>query len=80
MIIGGFTGLVVMFLIMMSHVMAPSPWLFLWPSCVFGFAYNGQGGLDGLLVWSLEIGGQFVIYAVIGWGVGSLLRIIRREY
>ena len=77
-IIGGITGLVIMFAIMASRVMDPSPLLFLWPSCVFGIGYNGQGGFDGFFVWSVEIGVQFLVYAAIGLGIGFLIQKVRK--
>jgi hypothetical protein len=78
-IIGGCVGLVIMFVIMESGASAPGPIFLLWPSCVFGFGYNGQGGIDGLFVWSVEIGVQFLIYAALGWAIGLGLRMIRGE-
>ena len=77
-IIGGITGLIIMFILMMNGPMAPSRWLLLWPSCIFGFGYNGQGGMDGVLVWSLEIGVQFLVYAAIGLGIRSLVQKVRK--
>ena len=78
-IIGGCVGLVVMFSIMLSGASAPGPIFLLWPSCVFGFGYNGQGGIDGLFVWSLEIGAQFAVYAGLGCLVGLVVRMVRKE-
>jgi hypothetical protein len=78
-IIGGCLGLVIMFVMIESDVEASGFMLLLWPSAVFG-SLHGQGdGIFGVIVGAIEVGVQFLIYSALGWIVGAIVRIARRE-
>jgi hypothetical protein len=78
-IIGGCLGLAIMFVIIESDASAPGLIFWLWPSSVFGTDYHDEGRLIGLVVGSIEVGVQFLVYAALGWVVGLLVRIVRGE-
>ena len=78
-IIGGCLGLAVMFALIESNVSTTGLWLVLWPSAACGSFYGQGGGIFCLVVGSIEVGVQFLIYAALGWIVGAVVRIARRE-
>jgi hypothetical protein len=78
-IIGGCVGLAVMFAIIESDVSASWLTLLLWPSSVFGTDFHDEGKMIGLVVGSIEVGVQFLAYAALGWVIGAIVRIARRE-
>jgi len=78
-IIGGCLGLVIMIVMIESNVEATGFLLLLWPSAVFGSFHGQGGGIFCLVVGGLEVGVQFLAYAALGWIVGAVVRIARRE-
>jgi hypothetical protein len=78
-IIGGCVGLAVMFALIESNVTATGLWFLLWPSAAFGSFYGDGNGIFCLVVGGLEVGVQFLIYSTLGWIVGAVVRIARRE-
>ncbi|MGA7155882.1 MAG: hypothetical protein WBY53_03500 [Acidobacteriaceae bacterium] len=75
-IIGGCVGIVVMFVIIESGIDPSLLVTVLWPSSAVGVEYQGQGGAIGLVVGAIEVGVQFLLYAVpgamVGWVVGRV--------
>lgn len=51
----------------------------LWPSSIFGFGYNGDGGWTGLLVGTIVFGGQALLYGGIGAAIGKLIGTYFKE-
>ena len=78
-IIGGCLGIVLMLVMIESNVEATGLWLVLWPSAMFGSIHGQGGGIFSLVVGGLEVGVQFLAYAALGWIVGAVVRIARRE-
>ena len=78
-IIGGCVGLAVMFALIESNVSTTGLWLVLWPSAVLGSFYGQGDGIFCLVVGGLEVGLQFLAYALAGWIVGAVVRIARKE-
>ena len=78
-IIGGCLGILVMIAMVEMNAGASGLWLVLWPSAVFGSLYGEGSGIFGLIVGALEVGVQFFIYSTLGWIVGAVVRIARRE-
>jgi hypothetical protein len=78
-IIGGCLGLVIMLVMIESNASAAGLMLLLWPSAVFGSFHGEGGGIFCLVVGGLEVGVQFLAYAALGWIVGAVVRIVRRE-
>ncbi len=78
-IIGGCVGIVIMFVMIESDASATGFMLLLWPSAVFGSFYGQGGGIFALVLGGLEVGVQFLIYSTLGWIVGAVVRIARRE-
>ena len=78
-IIGGCLGIAVMFALIESNVETAGLWLLLWPSAGFGSFYGQGGGIFCLVLGSLEVGVQFLIYSTLGWIVGAVVRIARKE-
>jgi hypothetical protein len=46
---------------------------------MFGRVYGVGDGIFGLVLGSLEVGVQFLIWSTLGWMVGAVVRIARRE-
>ncbi|WP_158789893.1 hypothetical protein [Granulicella sp. L46] len=78
-IIGGCLGIVLMLVMIESNVEATGLWLVLWPSAMFGSIHGQGGGIFCLVVGSIEVGLQFLAYAALGWMVGAVVRIARKE-
>ena len=78
-IIGGCLGLLVMIVMVEMNAEASGFWLVLWPSAVFGNFHGEGGGIFELVLGALEVGVQFLIYSTLGWIVGAVVRIARRE-
>jgi hypothetical protein len=78
-IIGGCLGIALMMVLIESDVEAAGFWLVLWPSAVFGSLHGEGGGIFGLVVGALEVGVQFLIWSALGWMVGAVIRIARKE-
>ena len=78
-IIGGCLGILVMIAMVEMNAGASGFWLVLWPSAVFASFYGEGSGIFGLVVGALEVGVQFFIYSTLGWIVGAVVRIARRE-
>ncbi len=78
-IIGGCLGILIMIVMVESDASAAGLWLVLWPSAAFGSFHGEGGGIFALVVGSLEVGVQFLIYSTLGWIVGAVVRIARRE-
>jgi len=78
-IIGGCLGIAIMFALIESNVSATGIWLLLWPSAGFGSFYGQGGGIFCLVLGALEVGVQFLIWSTLGWIVGAVVRIARRE-
>jgi hypothetical protein len=78
-IIGGCLGIVIMLVMIESNASTTGLMLLLWPSAVFGSFHGEGGGIFALVVGSLEVGVQFLMYAALGWIVGAVVRIARRE-
>jgi hypothetical protein len=53
--------------------LAPVSVMVLWPSSILGFGYNGAGGWAGLLVGTVALGGQALLYGGLGAAVGMLV-------
>jgi hypothetical protein len=52
----------------------------LWPTSLFGFGFNGPTLSPlGLFIAAIELGGNFLIYAVIGFLVANLVSWIGRK-
>jgi hypothetical protein len=51
----------------------------LWPSAMFGSLYGQGDGIFGLVLGGLEVGVQFLVYAAVGWLLGAVIRIARKE-
>ena len=78
-IIGGCLGILIMIVMVESNA-GDAGWMFvLWPSAVFGSLHGQGGGIFSLVVGGLEVGVQFLAYAALGWIVGAIVRIARRE-
>jgi hypothetical protein len=78
-IIGGCLGIVLMLVMIESNVEVTGLWLVLWPSAMFGSIHGQGGGIFCLVVGSIEVGLQFLAYAALGWIVGAVVRIARKE-
>jgi hypothetical protein len=78
-IIGGCVGIGIMFVLIESNMAATGIWLLLWPSAGFGNFYGQGGGIFCLVLGSLEVAVQFLLYAAAGWIVGAAIRIARKE-
>jgi hypothetical protein len=78
-IIGGCLGILIMLVMIESNVEAAGVMLLFWPSAVFGSFYGQGGGIFCLVVGGLEVGVQFLAYAALGWIVGAVVRIARKE-
>jgi len=78
-IIGGCLGIAVMLTMIESNAGDAGWWLVLWPSAMFGRVYGVGDGIFGLVLGSLEVGVQFLIWSTLGWMVGAVVRIARRE-
>jgi hypothetical protein len=78
-IIGGCLGLAIMLVMIESNASAAGLMLLLWPSAVFGSFHGEGGGIFCLVVGGLEVGVQFLVYAALGWIVGAVVRVVRRE-
>ena len=78
-IIGGCLGVLVMIVMIESDASATGWWLVLWPSAMFGSLHGEGGGIFGLVLGSLEVGTQFLIWSTLGWLVGAAVRIVRKE-
>jgi hypothetical protein len=52
----------------------------LWPTSLFGFGFNGPTFSPlGLFIATIELGGNFLIYAVMGFFVANLVSWIGRK-
>jgi len=78
-IIGGCLGIGIMLVMIESNANATGLMLLLWPSAAFGSIHGEGGGIFCLVVGSIEVGVQFLIYSALGWIVGAVVRIARRE-
>jgi hypothetical protein len=81
--IGSTVGLIVMYVILnaaRSDSLSSGTLFLLIPTAIFGFGYNGQGGLAGVMVWTLEVGGQTVLYGLLGWFVGIALQKLKGKH
>ncbi len=78
-IIGGCLGILIMLVMIEMNVEAAGLWMALWPSAAFGSFHGEGGGIFELVLGSLEVGVQFLIYSTLGWIVGAVVRIARRE-
>jgi hypothetical protein len=78
-IIGGCLGILIMLVMIESNAGTTGLWLLLWPSATCGSFYGEGGGIFGLVVGSIEVGVQFLAYAALGWIVGAVVRIARKE-
>ncbi|MGD0648625.1 MAG: hypothetical protein ABR971_11585 [Acidobacteriaceae bacterium] len=78
-IIGGCLGLLIMLVMVETNASATGLMLVLWPSAVFESYHGEGGGIFCLIVGSIEVGLQFLAYAALGWIVGAVVRIARRE-
>ena len=66
--IGGAVGLSVALTIAVVQPLRLAPEqviLALWPTAIFGFGYNGGGGLTGVPIATVVFGGNAVIYVVV---------------
>jgi hypothetical protein len=77
--IGGAAGLLVAVIIALLEPLKSFPdalLITLWPTSIFGFGYNGGGGLTGILVATFVFGGNALVYAAAVSGiVGCVIKV-----
>jgi len=72
-IIGAAVGVLVIPVLIATHTDSSFVLLALWPTSIIGFGYQGGSPWTlGLLIGSIELIGNALIYGVIGLFIGSL--------
>jgi hypothetical protein len=73
-IIGAAVGILVIPILIATHTNSTFVLLTLWPTSIFGFGYQGGSPWTlGLLIGSVELIGNALIYGAIGLLIGSLV-------
>jgi hypothetical protein len=77
--ISGAVGLLVAVIIALLEPLKSFPdalLITLWPTSIFGFGYNGGGGLTEILVATVVFGGNALVYAaVVSSIVGGVIKV-----
>lgn len=72
--IGAAIGILVIPILIATHTDSTFVLLTLWPTSILGFGYQGGSPWTlGLLIGSIELVGNALIYGVIGLLIGSLI-------
>ena len=73
-IIGAAVGVLVIPILIATHTDSSFVLLALWPTSIIGFGYQGGSPWTlGLLIGSIELIGNALIYGVIGLLIGSVI-------
>jgi hypothetical protein len=73
-IIGAAVGVLVIPILIATHTDSTFVLLTLWPTSIIGFGYQGGSPWTlGLLIGSIELIGNALIYGVIGLLIGSVI-------
>jgi hypothetical protein len=80
-IVFGLVGVAVAVALMISSAdISMSLLLTLWPTSIFGFGFNGPTFSPlGLLIGTIELGGNFFLYALVGFLLASAWKFVWRR-
>lgn len=70
---GGFLGLATILVYKLVVVISPVLIAILWPAHFFITAFNGFGPFGHMMLDSMAIIGNVLIYAAVGYGIGWLI-------
>ena len=67
-LIGAAVGIIVIPVLIFAHADSPLVLFTLWPTSIIGFGYQGESPWRlGLVIGTLELVGNALIYGVLGW-------------
>lgn len=79
-VIGAAVGMLIIPILIATHIDSTIILLSLWPTSIIGFGYQGGSPWTlGLIIGTLELVGNALIYGTIGLLVGSLISKLHRK-